>query len=117
MKDEIKVGDYIRTELGYIGKVQSVNMFNADLYRTDNGTYSKEEIVNHSLNIIDLIKEGDFIKYRLKNLSQTNIGIVRKQIDPRNMKEVITVGFYRINQVEILKIVTKEEFENVGYEV
>lgn len=125
MKDEIKVGEYIRTKDGFITKILGVDEFTLDedeiFYETElNEGYTdlgSDDIIKHSSNIIDLIEEGDLIKYRLKNFEQTNIGMVEKRVDPRSLKEVITVGFYRINQVEILKIITKEELEKGGYEV
>lgn len=112
---DIKVGDYIRTELGYTGKVQSVNMFNADLYRTNNGTYSKEEIVKHSFNIIDLIEVGDYVNGHLvvdldKNIY--NQKLVITEVDGKD-------GAIRHHYLEksIKSIVTKEQFQNVSYEV
>ena len=65
--EEIKVGDYVRSNDGYIGKI--INIREEDkrkcdtYYSCDNcmasGFY--EHIKKHSKNIIDLIEVGDYV--------------------------------------------------------
>lgn len=59
IKDEIKVGDYVRNKEGKIIKVDWVGQ--AIVTDVKGFTFSKlsGEIVNHSKNIIDLIEEGE----------------------------------------------------------
>jgi hypothetical protein len=77
----------------------------------------KENILKHSKNIIDLIEEGDILRYRLNNLSSIKIGEVRKYKDARSFEEYLGVEGFNLEQIEILKIVTKEQFKSIEYEV
>lgn len=130
IKDEIKVGDYVRLNRNQgINKIieieddfrYSLENEIADEYGEITDCICKysleDEILNYKTNIIDLIEEGDIVLYKLNNFNQIKIGRVEKQIDPRSMKEALRVEFYRIDQVKVLKIITKEQFENIGYEV
>ena len=53
---EIKVGEYVRTKDGRIGK-----LIESQVYEMENGQYIEflEDIKVHSKNIIDLIEVGD----------------------------------------------------------
>ena len=60
----IEVGDYIRTKSGKIRKVKTTvaQYYITDrLNISDNNQFTKEDIVKHSKNIIDLIEVGDFV--------------------------------------------------------
>ncbi len=69
MEDRIKVGEYIRTNKGNIGKIIEIRLgFNKDtqlyqdIYKLDNGLWTVlDYIVKHSKNLIDLIEVGDFV--------------------------------------------------------
>lgn len=64
---DIKVGDYVRTNRGYIYKIKRIRKsdISREVYivRAHGDNYSfylrKENIVKHSKNIIDLIEVGD----------------------------------------------------------
>ena len=61
---DIEVGDYIRTKSGKIRKVKTTvaQYYITDrLNISDNNQFTKEDIVKHSKNIIDLIEVGDFV--------------------------------------------------------
>lgn len=65
----IKVGEYVRTETGYIIEVdENTDIFNlgykeqyVDMETTKYGFTCEEDIVKHSKNLIDLIEVGDFV--------------------------------------------------------
>ena len=61
---DIEVGDYVRTKSGKIKKVKTTvaQYYITDrLNISDNNQFTKEDIVKHSKNIIDLIEVGDFV--------------------------------------------------------
>lgn len=59
--DEIKENEYIRTKNGKIDKVINDNYYISEYIECEKGIVDKENIVNHSKNIIDLIEVGDFV--------------------------------------------------------
>jgi hypothetical protein len=126
MEDKIEVGEYVRTIYGEITKLKKGE--------TASGTYLYPEtkifdgvdrtnhinyrvIKKHSKNIIDLIEEGDILRYRLNNFSASRIREVRKYRDARSFKEYLGVEGFRLEQIEIIKIATKEQFSQIEYKV
>lgn len=130
MGNKIEVGEYIRTtEDGIIGKVKRIELDEIDKslkwYVFDKKRYdmniideiyiNKPYIKKHSFNIIDLIEVGDILKYRLNNFS--NIDVVIRVTEGRTLKEYLSVKGYSLNQIKILSLITKEQFESMEYEV
>lgn len=130
MGNKIEVGEYIRTtEDGIIGKVKRIELDEIDKslkwYVFDKKRYdmniideiyiNKPYIKKHSFNIIDLIEVGDILKYRLNNFS--NIDVVIRVTEGRTLKEYLSVKGYSLNQIKILSLITKEQFERMKYEV
>lgn len=76
-----------------------------------------ENILKHSKNPKDLIEEGDILRYRINNLSSIKIGEVKKYKDARSFKEYLGVEGFNLEQIEILKIATKEQIKSIEYEV
>lgn len=103
---DIEVGEYVRTNKGIITIAHD-----GFIERLENGKSAFGKAVKHSKDIIDLIEEGDLIKYKLKNLEHYNYGIVHTTKDPRSLKETLRIGIYKIDSVEILEILTKEQYE------
>lgn len=108
LKMEIKVGDYVRTELGTIGKVASVNVLCSSneqyvVIETNKGMIDVlcSRIIKHSKNIIDLIEVGDYVNHEVV----WSIG---------DKKGVETTSGYYTNS-DIFSIVTKEQFKNMEY--
>ena len=58
---EICLNEYIRTKNGKIDKVINDNYYISEYIECEKGIVDKENIVNHSKNIIDLIEVGDFV--------------------------------------------------------
>lgn len=77
-----------------------------------------DEIIKCSNNIIDLIEEGDVLKYTIckRNLTLNKVGKVKKYKDV-NSKEYLGIEGFSLEQIEILSIVTKEQFKNMEYKV
>lgn len=132
MEQKIKVGEYIRTtEDGFIGKVKRIELDEIDKslkwYVFDKKRYdmniideiyiNKPYIKSHSFNIIDLIEMGDILKYRLNNFSSIDVSEVIRITEGRTLKEYLSVKGYSLNQIEILSLITKEQFKNIEYEV
>lgn len=98
--EEIKVGEYVRTELGDIKKITEGFEFIIERYNK-----SENKIVNHSPNIIDLIEEGDYVNG--KEVIWNSKTIVHC--------DTLDTIDYTAN--EIKSICTKEQFENISYKV
>ena len=122
---EIQVGEYIRTKDGVIAKVTSKDEDNhliIDRYY-DGAEYLtnfdiKENIKSHSLNIIDLIEEGDYVNglevvtidgYDDDGNDKEELGILETYVDEVD-------GIY-LTDVNIKSIVTHEQMEAMEYEV
>ena len=108
--EEIKVGEYIRTIYGRIGKVIDVQHDSEDIYRmTDSkrffylSEHHSDEVKSHSPNIIALIEVGDYVngRYIQKITSQL--------IYFRNCAHT------RKDSLLINDIVTKEQFNSMKY--
>ena len=113
----MKVGDYVRTKSGGIGKTIEIdNSASCSHIITDNETFGLgwdgeqvnwdfiTEIVKSSPNIIDLIEVGDYVN-GLK---------VDKKYEDRvviNTRDDIIVWF----EYQIKSIVTKQQFEAMEY--
>ena len=114
---DIKVGEYVRTDKGNIGKVYEIRLGKSKEYeelyfnilKLDVGFWTESSYIsNHSFDIIDLIEIGDFAVLEDKNLPPEYIWniIVREN------------GTYTINNFEnpkIISIVTKEQFDRERY--
>lgn len=127
MKDEIKVGDYIRTSHGTIGKIKRIEFDQIDtslkLYLfdkkrpdiniVDEVCIDKPYITNHSSEIIDLIEEGDYVNgykvYGIEDIKDLT-GKVFTVFKKDNSK-IIRIW----DEKDIKSIVTKEQFKSVEY--
>lgn len=108
---DIKVGEYFRTKNGEIAKVlgDEENRITTENYEI----YFKEEIVDHSFNIIDLIEVGDILKIKEDN----SIFCVGLEKDEETITYQEIIDKIKNNEIKLLSIVTKEQFKTVGYEV
>ena len=111
--DEIEVDEYIRTEKGYIFKVDNQKKVLKGIKFLD-VQYGK--IKKHSKNIIDLIEIGDYVNGELvtdKLQTPCRIGEQGKKfVFSKNMN--IGEGYF---QEDIKSIVTKELFKKTQYKV
>ena len=116
---DIEVGDYIRTKSGKIRKVKTTvaQYYITDrLNISDNNQFTKEDIVKHSKNIINLIEPGDFVNGReVKHIAMFE-GFP-------NYPELIFVDEKRLipddtcENDEIKTILTKEQYSQNCYAV
>ena len=123
----MKVGDYVRTKNGNIRKIEEV--INKDYNEPDYGVDKivinieevedtiymepflyKEDIIKSSPNIIDLIEVGDIVNYGLLGggmvIFKKDGGITTN-----------TILFSNLKEKDIKKVITKEQIENIEYEV
>lgn len=118
---KIKVGEYVRTKEGYLGKLIAINKQDYNYLvvdtkieiRHDNYPHTylylkNENIKNHSKDIIKLIEVGDYVN-----------GMQIDSIDLKERKLFVAFGYDEIiiPENEIVTIVTKEQFEKVMYKV
>lgn len=122
---EIKVGDYIRTEDGCIGKVNKI--IEADIEETYyccdtsiTGGY-EADIKKHSQNIIDLIEVGDIVnEYRVNSIETEYYNLKLDKVMPLKEIELIVgneEGLLRIVTKDIKTILTHELYEKNCYKV
>lgn len=129
-ENKIEVGEYIRTREGYLGKLIAINEQDYNYLVVDTTkqvrkdeyppTYlylRNEDIVKHSKNLIDLITEGDILRYKLKGLKNEYITVVKKYYDARSNENWLLITGYKLEQVEILEILTKEQYKENCFKV
>lgn len=115
MREDIEVGDYVRTRNGKIRKVKSTvaQYYITDrLNISDNNQFTKEDITKHSKNIIDLIEVGDFVNSNR---------VVDKYLYAGEKPVLETVGIeynaYCLSEGDIREILTKEQYMQNCYTV
>lgn len=111
----MKVGDYVRTKKHGIGKIISFSYQEDDeccfieLSKRRTGI-KQSNIIKSSPNIIDLIEVGDIVNYGLLGggmvIFKKDGGITTN-----------TILFSNLKEKDIKKIITKEQIENIEYEV
>ena len=108
--EEIKVKEYVRTNLGGIDKVDAiVGMIENTVHLEKTKWTDIKNIKKHSPNIIDLIEVGDIIEWWYEdNYFQ---GFIRDFVDKELLKHL---RISKCNE-DIKSIVTKEQFENMEY--
>lgn len=121
MEDKIEVGEYYRTKNGLIRKIKTIKSGKRQFTRTVetliNGRHRLEDIVKHSKELKDLIESGDLIIYRLIGLKHQYKGFIRIYKDARSGEENLGIDYYSLEQIEIIKILTHQQFEANCYKV
>ena len=119
MNDKIEVGEYVRSNLGTIGKVTKIED-GKFLYENKCLICFITNVVKHSKNIIDLIEVGDYVNGMLV----TNVMVLDKNSDyiPTtiifcNRDENCTLQPVRIYEQDIKSIATKENFSSIEYKI
>ena len=111
-KDKIEVGEYIRTKIGDIGKVENINNYRppeakicVDMKLKDLVFISEDIIVKHSKELRDLIEIGDIV------IIQNGLGEEELIFIENEDKKCI------VRTHKIKSIVTKEQFKEMEYRV
>lgn len=105
----IEVGEYVRTEIGTIGKVVRIN----EIYFTIENNRGEIDVLyegnqKHSKNIIDLIEVGDYVNGKeIHEIDENRKRLYSYEKDDYNI----------ILNREIQRVVTKEQFNNMEYRV
>lgn len=68
-------------------------------------------ITKHSKKISEVLKEGDVIFYTINNSPQIYMGKVRQY------KLGLGSNYYSLEQLNIIKVITKKEIKEVGFEI
>ena len=115
--EEIKVGDYIRTDIGEIFVVDEITWHEKEgLYFYDSpkncGGCWSDQVKIHSKNIIDLIEFGDYVN----GAYVTHIATYTLNERTEKFLKLCGMGVY-YTEKEIKNIVTKEQFENIEYKL
>jgi hypothetical protein len=124
----MRVGDYVRTKSGIIGKIESKNYIGYSdwlidtLYYNDDGIIDdwtcgvKEyDVLKSSPNIIDLLEVGDYVNGYKVNAEYAPYGVYIEI--PFVDSESIGCNVDLIRTEEIESIVTREMFESIEYKV
>ena len=120
----MKVGDYVRTKRGQIHKITDLKGYYENNKLIEDRQYVhidnhfsgwdlgqfKELIIKSSPNIIDLIEVGDIVNYGL-----LGGGMVIFKKDGEITTN--TILFSNLKEKDIKKVITKEQIENLEYEV
>ena len=115
--DEIEPGEYIRIheEIAQITKKGKID--NHYTYRAIYGdgkeymNISRKMITKHSKKISEVLKEGDVIFYTINNSPQIYMEKVRQY------KLGLGSDYYSLEQLNIIKVITKKEIKEVGFEI
>lgn len=125
MEEEIQIGELVRTKRVGIQKIdhmdlnKPVNRYRYFLEYDDDGDkcygiIKTTEIEDHSTDIKKLVRTGDIIKYKVSHLNGTMYGEVNNYWD-KTAKEYLGVHGWSLDQIEILKVGTKEQMEKYFY--
>ena len=125
MEDEIRVGEYVRTETGHVGKFNKISTYiinNKDktLFSTNfgNKTYfiSYKDIIKHSFNIKDLLQVGDIIKYKIKvSTTLETKGYIEGITDITDEEHLQSIE--DDENYKVLEVLTKEQYNSNRFKV
>ena len=93
----IEVGEYVRTKNGKIDKVINNNCYMPQYIECEKSLLYKEDIVNHSKDLIDLLEVRDIVEIELSE----------EFVEKENKKVLTQIGEV---YTKILTILTKEQY-------
>ncbi len=111
----MKVGDYVRTDKGLIGKLIKKEEYKTHCILEYEGQYCKRvlstngndsEVIKSSPNIIDLIEVGDYVN-----------GLPVRYVEENRVDIGQAEDFQWLKNEHIKSIVTKQQFEAMEYKV
>lgn len=108
----VNIGDYIRTSKGKIIQVDSMKtMQMIEFLDVEYGDVTKV-----AENPKELIEPCDILRYKV-NKFREDIQEVRVYKDARSEKEYLGVEGFGLHQIEVLEILTKEQFRFNSFKV
>lgn len=107
----IEAGEYVRTKNGKIDKVINNNCYMPQYIECEKSLLYKEDIVNHSKNLIDLIEEGDFVNgYPVRRIPNFNNELCNFDLN--------TMEWILLKDIDVYySILTKEQYQLNCYTV
>ena len=121
----IEVGEYVRTETGYIGIVENINDFRppeakicVDFNVPDLIFLGETDIIKHSKDIIDLIEVGDYVNgYKVEEVME-EMGTWKRFLEMTSNYTNKEIGDCTIREDKDIKtILTKESYMANCYKV
>lgn len=122
---KLEVGMYVRTKDGKIGKYFGEKAYEPNKIciwteTTKEGikvtpVIDKNTIVKASYNIIDILEEGDIIRYRIDKVSLETKGYLTGVIDITDEEMIESIK--EDKNYHVLQILTKEQFEEMSYKI
>ena len=114
----IEVGEYVRTKNGKIDKIINNNCYMPQYIECEKSLLYKEDIVNHSKNIINLIEIGDILEIELsEEFVEKEDKKVLTRIGEVYTKETLQKDIDNGIITKILTILTKEKHKDSCYTV
>lgn len=110
---EIKVGEYVRTDIEGIGKVIEIRDYR--VYLDNEKDLHITNVIKHSFNIKKLIEARDIVYFKIKGFNLIDKGIVHETYDARKGKYYKIINSYILEEIEIISILTKEQYERECY--
>lgn len=114
---KLEVGQFVRTNDGYINKIKKVNQFNVlidgrDLFGEELNI-PNNEITKASYNIIDILEKGDYVNGdKIFNIDDCKGAMRQFYYDYENPND--DVGHW---EEEIKSVITHEQMEQMEYKV
>lgn len=107
----IEVGEYVRTKNGKIDKVINNNCYMPQYIECEKSLLYKEDIVNHSKDLIDLLEVRDIVEIELsEEFVEKENKKVLTQIGEVYTKETLQKDIDNGIITKILTILTKEQY-------
>ncbi len=128
--DDIEIGDFVRfIDYGYleagqekIVKIGQVQAKYSDLLEVKlNNNFSMivkcstREILKYNKDFRKILEEGDYIIYKINELSFLKIGQIKKYKDARSFEEYLGAEGFKIEKLNIKQVLTKEYFEAISF--
>lgn len=107
----IEVGEYVRTKNGKIDKIINNNCYMPQYIECEKSLLYKEDIVNHSKDLVDLIEEGDFVNgYPAKRIANFNNELCNFDLNTMEWTPLKDIDVY-------YNILTKEQYMQNCYKI
>ena len=119
---KLEVGMYCRyknfqnkIKIGKICEIISADDMIVYDYILEHDGLLEHDIINASFDIIDLIKKGDIIRYRIDKVSLETKGYLTGVIDITDEEMIESIK--EDKNYHVLQVLTKEQFEEMSYKI